>query len=79
MKKLVRPFALGLSAALLVGQLSVHAETGSIEFKVLPPPASPPKTPNTTMKSSVWGCLHSVWGCLFARREGEQGSSTLIL
>ena len=55
MKKLVRPFALGLSAALLVGQLSVQAQTGSIEFKVLPPPpASPPKTSNTTMQSS--GC-----------------------
>ena len=51
MKKLVRPFALGLSAALLVGQLSVQAQTGSIEFKVLPPPpASPPKTSNTTMQ-----------------------------
>ncbi len=46
MKKLVRPFAIGLSAALLVGQLSVQAQTGSIEFKVVPPPApkkDPPK------------------------------------
>ena len=38
MKKLVCPFALGLSAALLVGQLSAQAQTGSIEFKVVPPP-----------------------------------------
>ena len=30
MKKLVRPFAVGLSAALLVGQLSAQAQTGSI-------------------------------------------------
>ena len=42
MKKLVCPFALGLSAALLVGQLSAQAQTGSIEFKVVPPPAPPP-------------------------------------
>lgn len=42
MKKLVRLFVLSLSAALLVGQLSAQAQTGSIEFKVVPPPASPP-------------------------------------
>jgi len=47
MKKLICPLALGLSAALLVGQLSVQAETGSIEFKVVPPPAAsqPSKDP----------------------------------
>ncbi|UXE59678.1 MAG: hypothetical protein KA717_28590 [Woronichinia naegeliana WA131] len=46
MKKLVCPFAVGLSAALLVGQLSAQAQTGSIEFKVVPPPpASSPKDP----------------------------------
>jgi hypothetical protein len=33
MKKLVRPFVLGLGAALLVGQLSVQAQTGSTVCK----------------------------------------------
>jgi hypothetical protein len=56
MKKSVFPLVLGLSASLLVSQLSVQAQTGSIEFKVVPP-ASSPKTPNTTMPSLVWDCL----------------------
>ena len=42
MKKLVCPFTLSLSAALLLGQLSVQAQTGSIEFKVVPPATSSP-------------------------------------
>jgi hypothetical protein len=38
MKKLIYSFAFGLSSMLLVGQLSVQAQTkGSIEFKVVPP------------------------------------------
>jgi len=37
MKKLVCLLALGLSASLLMSPLSVHAQTGSIEFKVVPP------------------------------------------
>lgn len=42
MKKSVFPFAIGLSTALFVGQLSAQAQTGSIEFKIAPSVASPP-------------------------------------